>query len=756
MPLRRPSPLALVPFLPLLLAAFAPLSATPNQPWQKITHPTASEAAAIFRAPPPEYSGQFTWGWSGPVDHAVIARDLDDMKALGVQAAIIEPKSGNLHPYLSPEWFDLVKDAVAEAKKRNMRLWIMDDGDYPSGLSGGKFTEERPDLRMQALAPTERVKVPAGTTFTRDVDAMTICAVAVESASQKTEVLDLKSGKLSWTAPATGDWEIALGHAIFRSGPTRSANNPTGAKDNLHSLMDYLNPEATALFKKWNFDSYEKVLEGELGKTVLGFRGDEPAYNFEPWTPKLFAEFEKRKGYDLRPYLVGFATATKVARNPDLTAEQRRAYADFCDVWSDLFSENYFDLEAKWCADHGVEMQLHVEHEEILPQLALSNGDYFKNFRHIQVPGVDIIWHQLWMDNPANFPKLASSAAHLYGFPRSMTEAFAAYQPPPNLKQARWLLDFLMSRGITRIEYMFFSASTPRPSPSPEAAAKAAKAAPAPNAPDSPGRAANAARAVRYYRDPGFPAVAGYVHRLSYLLGEGQPGASIGLYIPSSSFWLGDENASRQINESVLKISRELIEQQRDFDFVDEQALSTSVLTLKDGELLNLSGQGYRAILIPPALAISKAALEKLQKFAKAGGQVIFLGDAPASVSDKNFLHAQGPADVSWAALHEPTATVTPAVLGKLPAPDFALAKPSTFVSYQHRRLKDADVYFIFNSGDDAVSTTASLAGSGQAQLWNADTGEVTPLAGAKSLRTLTEVPLELAPWSTKVIVIGK
>ena len=68
-----------------------------------------------------------------------------------------------------------------------------------------------------------------------------------------------------------------------------------------------------------------------------------------------------------------------------------------------------------------------LEHEEILPQLALANGDYFKNFRHIQVPGIDIIWHQLWMDNPANFPKLASSAAHLYGFPRSMCEAFAAY-----------------------------------------------------------------------------------------------------------------------------------------------------------------------------------------------------------------------------------------------------------------------------------------------------------------------------------------
>lgn len=753
MRLFRLSALAFVPLLSGLALAVSSLAfAAPTQPWQKITNPTATEAAAIFRNPPPDYSAQFTWGWSGPVTPEVIARDLDDIKSLGVHAAIIEPKSGNLHPYLSPEWFELVRVAVAEAKKRDMRLWIMDDGDYPSGISGGKFTVERPDLRMQALAPTERVKVAAGSTFARDVDSQTICAIAFDAKSGKSEVLELRSGKLSWTAPATGDWEIALGKAVFRSGPTRSANNPTGAKDNLHSLMDYLNPEATALFKKWNFDSYEKVLGDDLGKTVLGFRGDEPAYNFDPWTPKLFAEFQRRKGYDLRPYLVQFATATRVSRNTSLTAEQRRAYADYTDVWSDLFSQHYFDLEAKWCADHGVEMQLHVEHEEILPQLALANGDYFKNFRHIQVPGIDIIWHQLWMDNPANFPKLASSAAHLYGFPRSMCEAFAAYQPPPNLKQARWLLDFLLSRGITRFEYMFYPASTPRPTPAPGATPPPAKA--TPNAPDSPGRLDNAARAVRYYRDPGFPAVAAYVNRLSYLLGEGRPGASIGLYIPSSSFWIGDENTSRVINESFLKIARELIEQQRDFDFVDEQALSTSVLTLKDGELVNLSGQGYRAIVIPPALAISQAALEKLQRFVKAGGSVIVLGDSPPVVVEKSFLQATKPADFSWATLREPSAAVTSAVLAKLPVADFALAQPSALVSYQHRRLKNADVYFIFNSGDNAVTTTATLAGKGTAQLWDANTGNVSVLTGANARGIHIEVPLTLEPWSTQVIVL--
>ena len=739
-----------------LLASTVAASAASEQPWQKRSNPTAAETAAHFASPPIETGAQFTWGWQGPVDREVIARDLDGMKALGVNAAALEPKTGMLHPYLSPEYFDLVKVAVEEAKKRDMRLWIMDEGDYPSGLAGGKFTVERPDLRMQALAAPERVAVASGTTLTRDLSPDVVCAVASDKTTGATQVLDLASGKLVWTAPATGDWEVALTSRAYRTMPTRSANNPRNAKDTTHSLMDFLDPTATQLFKEWTFEAYRKAIGVEFGKTVLGFRGDEPGYGFNPWTPKLFDEFSKRKGYDLRPYLAAFAAGT---RNATLTAEQHRVYADYCDVWSDLFRDNYCSMEGDWCAANGLEMQLHIEHEEILPQLATSDGDFFKCFRNIQEPGIDIIWHQIWMDNPADFPKLASSAAHLYGRPRAMCESFAAYQPQPNLKEARWLLDFLMARGINRIEYMFWSASVPRIGNRASNAAAAATPAPVPSpvsnksaaTPPAPGEPSSG---YRYFRDPGFPAVAGYVNRLSYLLAAGRPAADIGLYIPSSSFWLADSATGARLNKNLLDLAHQLIERQRDFDFVDEQAL-TSVLQLKDAELVNLSNQGYRAIIVPPSLAISKAALAQLRAFAAAGGKVLFIGDAPALVSDKNFLHATGPADISWATLTEATVAVTPAVLDRLPKPDVALDQASPLVSYTHRRLRDADVYFIFNSGDAKASLHATLAGSGAVQTWDANTGKISALAGATATAGAVIIPLDLEPWTTTVVVIG-
>jgi hypothetical protein len=187
---------------------------------------------------------------------------------------------------------------------------------------------------------------------------------------------------------------------------------------------------------------------------------------FNPWSPVLLAEFQKRKGYDLRPYLpaitpiILFPRGTTVPATVNLD-EAHRVYADYSDVWSDLYGENFFGMEGKWCAENHVEMQTHVEHEENLPQLVPFEGDFFKCMRGIQVPGIDAISHQIWHDVTADFPKLASSAAHLNGHPRAMCEVFAAYNPQPDLKEAGWILNHLLVEGINRIEYMGLQGTGP-------------------------------------------------------------------------------------------------------------------------------------------------------------------------------------------------------------------------------------------------------------------------------------------------------
>lgn len=735
-----------------------------DHPWQKLSNPAAAELARSFAAPPSTYSSQVTWGWSGVITREVIARDLDHLLSMNIHQAWVEPGRNPEAPYLSPAYFENVKIAVEEAKKRDMHLWFDDDGGYPSGFAGGKFTVERPDLDMKALAATEQVPVGPGQVFSRTIDKNTICAVALNLDTGAGQLIEAKSGQVEWTAPAAGHWAVALPHWAFRSGVTKSANNKSGGKDSEHSLMDYLAPEADQAFINWTFEAYKKVVGDEFGKTFLGFRGDEASFGFNPWTPDFPAEFQKRKGYDVRPYLPaisaiqigrgGRGNASPVADNLDAA---HRAFADYCDVWSDLMGQNFFSAGAKWCAANHLEMQTHIEHEEILPQLASADGDFFKAMRDVQVPGIDVIWHQLWHDVVADFPKLASSATHLDGHPQSMSESFAAMNgnyPTPNLEEAGWILNHQIALGITHFEFMSMGASTVRAGAA-GAAAGARRGGPAPADPTKPapvlGRGASPA-GYRYINDPKFPDLAEYVNRTTYVLAQGRPAAQIGVYIPSSTFWFGGAAANRRF----LAVVHSLLEHQRDVDFVDEYALAKS-LKLQGGELVNLSGQGYRAIVIPPVDAISRAALDHLEAFAKAGGKVIFLGAAPALVMDKNFLTATGPADISWA-VTEPSGEVSPKVLAALPAPDVALDQAATGLKYNHRHLKDGDVYFLFNEGETPLSLHATVATTGaakQAQSWDARTGTIESFPDATFANGHAVLPIELEPWATKLIVIS-
>jgi hypothetical protein len=254
-----------------------------------------------------------------------------------------------------------------------------------------------------------------------------------------------------------------------------------------------------------------------------------------------------------------------------------------------------------------------------------------------------------------------------------------------------------------------------------------------------------------FYADPGFPGVSAYVNRACYVLGEGRPAAQIGVYVPSSSFWFNDAAA----NTSFLAMVHQLLQHQRDLDFVDEYALSKT-LKLHGKELVNQSGQAYRAILIPPVDAISKAALDTLRAFAKAGGEVIFFGAAPRLVMGKNFLTATGPADISWATL-EPAREITPQVLAALPAPDVAIDQDTLWLKYNHRRMKDADLYFFFNEGDQPLSLKTTVLNrdtARQAQNWDATSGKIEPWNGATFANGKTTFPLELQPWGTKIVVI--
>jgi alpha-L-rhamnosidase len=713
--------------------------------------PTAAEVAAAWRNPPSEYGPQPYVDLSGQVSQPEIQRDLDEIKRLGFRAITVQAGVSLPFDYLSPQYFSFFKMLVAEAKQRNLRVWIVDDIGYPSGFAGGKFTSDAPSLRMQTLAIAQRLTLNSGAPLNQSVSPNTVAATAIGPNAAAIDI-PIRNGRISWIAP-DGTWEVLLVEHRFETSPTRSETNlnlateprpntnNAQAKDRSQSLFDYLDPAATRQFLAFTHEQYKHYLGAEFGHTILGFRGDEPDYSVSglPWTPAFFDRFIQIKGYDIRPYVAIFLQS----RAAPLTPEQIRARADYWDVFSRLFSDSFFKVQADWCSANHLQYQVHLNHEEAELDLAHSEGDFFRDMRAVQIPGIDMTRHQIWTDTISDFPRLASSAAHIYGRPLAFTESFASSKPIPSAEVARYILNEQFVRGINMAEIMYFPSSNPGGRPR-----------------------------TGLTLQPQFPALMTYIRRLSYLTSQGAPTASVALYLPTSSLWLHDQTADTQF----VSTERLLSEHQVDFDIVSEDALAQD-LTLRNGRFETMSGNAYRTVIIPSASLISQATLDRLHAFAAAGGRVVFLGRTPSLIATRTVLNARtaAAADSAWATLiptdlpptptpgdqppaEPPAPQVIPTetlrtILAALPPQDVALDQPDPAIRILKRRWKDADLYFFFNEGPTAATRTITLSGPAKsAGAWDPQTGQSKPVHTTQVKNGL-KVARTLSAYSTLVLI---
>ena len=699
----------------VVILIFLPLSLMAQSPWQQVTVPSVREAAASFAKPPSEY-GAIHWAiWGGQQTNEKIIAEIEQIHANGGGVYMINNSRGLLPKYFTPEYMELVKLVVTECKKYGMKVWIEGDAGYPDGFAGGMISRDYPDLGMQGIEADARYTVAAGQTLDIPLPPNTLgilvnqrLSARTTSPPPKSEVLPLPTGgQFQWTAPNQGMWEVTFVRHVFRSSPTRFVNREDGtnAKDSRYSLIDYLNPEATRTYLKIIFETYEKLVGDEFGKTILGFRGDEPDYTgFMPWTPKLLETFQLEKGYDLTSYIAQFFAN-------ELTPEAKRAKADYWDVWSGMFRDNFFKPMEEWCKARKMEYMVHLNHEELMINLSRgedlirNEGSFFRDMRYVGVPGIDNL-NQIKPGFVTDFPKLASSAAHLFGRPQIWTEQGGGVG-----QNGKFVTDYQFVRGINYMNIRGLNAA--------------------------PSADAN-------------PATTGwYVSRASYLLAIGRPAAQVALYHPTDNMWLGDQES----DSVTVRLTTQLMEQQIDFDYIDYDSF-TSLCTIEGDGIKNLSGQIYRAIIIPSSTVIQKKMLERLRLFAAAGGKVIFAGRTPSMVVDKTFMTPEASPDLSFATL-EPKPEITARVVAALPKPDVKLDTACASVKYLHRALKDGDIYFFFNESDQTQSRTSTLKGSDKVQVWDATSGKITPVKGVKQGKMTISLPLVLGPYESRFIVIG-
>ena len=246
-------------------------------------------------------------------------------------------------------------------------------------------------------------------------------------------------GTLNWKAPK-GNW------AVLRVGHTTTGHTNATAGGGKGLESDKFNPEAVKLqFNSWYG---EAIKHGgpEIAKKVLSaFHVDSWECGSQNWSPLFKAEFLKRRGYDLTPYL------PIMTGLPVESAQVSEGFLyDVRKTISELVVDQFYKTLAKLAKEQGVTFTA----ESIAPTMMSDGLMHYKT--------VDVPMGEFWLNSPThdkpNDMLDAISGAHIYGKNIIQAEAFTTVrmdwnESPANMKT---LQDRNYALGINKLVYHVF------------------------------------------------------------------------------------------------------------------------------------------------------------------------------------------------------------------------------------------------------------------------------------------------------------
>jgi hypothetical protein len=658
--------------------------------------PVSAFEDPLFKDPESIYWPGAFWMWNAPLDPDTLRAQLRDMAAHGLRSVCALPMPRAFRPdrsnnsmdpdYLTPEYFDRVRLAVEEAARLNMNWWLYDEGGWPSGQAIGKVTDGHPELRQQRLV-RERVETRDPYRVPQDAYAL------IGEGPARTVVMP----GATWR-PREG--ETAYCYRVSAGG-----------------YVDLLNPAATGRFIELTHDGYKRSIGSHFGGAVhLTFTDEPSAPNLDPpkaipWSPGLDRLYKERFGRDL----IEILPALFKKPGPDMPAEDARARVAFYDTWTARFREAYFEPLRDWCRRERLASGGHLNGEdETINAVRYGFGHALRQLRAMDVPGVDVIWRQLFPGRPNHhFPKYASSAAHQNGTRYAFSESFCVYGNGLTPAQMKWLVDYQYIRGINLLVIGCFPLSTRDHQMTGER----------PHfGPVDP----------LWDHLPGFNA---YVARLGYALSVGAPKIAAALYYPVRDMWARGQEAAETVRTHDA-LAAELLARQCDFDLIDDDLLLDPAARVERGELV-AGAMRYNTILCGDVSWMHPDALARLQALAAAGGTVLCVNHAPGTDG------RPGPTDPPFCTI------ATPDQLAGHVRPTAQLDPPAREVRAAARSLADGEILALFNEGGSGYEGRVAVDFRHGCRL-DPQTGRRLRLSPSGG-----HVPVHLEPGETLVLLLG-
>ena len=710
--------------LPILLAG----SASSQQP------SALSALHNSFANPPDDTRIMMRSWWFGPsATKPEITRELEQMKAAGIGGveianlyalALDNPETGfHNTPYLSPEHLEALRFAAKEARRLGLRIDITLGSGWPFGGPAIPVTEAAGKLRIEelhVLPSATEVQAP----FV-DAGEETIAAFALDAQQHPTQIALPVSGWFHFdpaSQPRTLLCFIAGRSGMMVKRPSVGAAG---------FVLDHYDRAAI-----------ETHLHAVGDKLLSAFANNPPYAVFSDsledygsdWTPALLAEFQRRRGYDLRPHLPALVMDT----GPETAAIRH----DWGRTLTELADENFLAPIHAWAQQHHA---LFRSQTYGYPPVTLSSN------RFADLPeGEGKATFQMWRE--FSDTRWAASAGHLFHHNVISSETWTwlhspAFRATPLDMKAEADLHFL--QGINQLVGHGW----------PYSPAEAGE----------PGWRMYAAGAFNAH-NPWFavmPDLTRYLQRVSFALRQGKPANDVALLLPNDDVWasfkaqlqkgapvtssLGfDESGSNvTIDESMDKsLGKQVIAQILDAGFN---------LDFIDADAINSIGIPYRVLILPNVDRLPVVTYEKILDFTRRGGIVIATQRTPATAP--GLMHAAEDSarlrELSQTLFHGNIATAhfiedeqqLGAVLAKSVPPDMTLIPQTPQIGFIHRKLAGGDLYFVANTANVAKHVQAHFHDSAShAEIWNAFTGEVSGLPDAKNIE------LELSPYESRLI----
>jgi hypothetical protein len=440
---------------------------------------------------------------------------------------------------------------------------------------------------LQALA-LEQVRFP------HDLPLVALMAYADAGETVDLTTRVAANGSLDWTAP-TGRWTL---YGIFAASHGKLVERAApGGEGN---VIDHFSTDA---IRKYLL-RFDRAFEGHTLAGLRAFFNDsyevDDATGEADWTPRLFDEFAKRRGYDLRrhlPKLLGKST-------DDLSA---RVLADYRETISDLLLETFTAEWSSWAKRQlrQVRNQAHGSPASLLDLYGASDMP--------ETEGAEI----------QRF-KWATSAAHVAG--RRLVSAEAATWLGEHfrvrLAEVRTAIDRFFVSGVNHIVY-HGTAYSPAGDPWPGWQFYASVEFNPQNA---------------WWKD--FGALNAYVARVQSFLQAGQPDSDVLLYYPFyESLAVRGPSLLRHFGGAAPpaegttfeKAAATLQSSGFAYDFISDRQVGR--LRAEKGRLIAEGLTTYQTIVVPSARYVPLETLLQLIELARRGATVVSFESWPSDVS---------------------------------------------------------------------------------------------------------------------------